>query len=192
MNNRLAGHTRQTNSLELQMLLSCLFLPSYVSTFFHLLLCFPCFLPSLMDLQKLFAFKKAFHSCICIILFAILAEKTVSLDPKFTACGPQSCGIGPIIRYPFWIEQRRESYCGYPGFKIACVYGHPVLTISEDEYIVRKINYFNNSFLVGNAAFSEESCPAPQNNFSLQGTPFNYSPSHAALYLLYNCTKNTC
>lgn len=116
--------------------------------------------------------------------------EALSAGLNFTSCVSQNCGNGPSISYPFWIPQNQESYCGSRGFNITCKNNNPVVTISEDDYILKDIFYSNNSFLLSNADIYDENhtCPTPRNNFSIDGTPFSYGPAYANLYFLYDCS----
>ncbi|WRX18633.1 Wall-associated receptor kinase [Theobroma cacao] len=102
---------------------------------------------------------------------------------------PRSCGNGPNISYPFWISEEQESYCGYPNFEITCEEENPVLAISEDSFIIKDIFYNNNSLLVVNAAVSEDDCPTPRQNLSLDRTPFSLGLDNVNLYFLYSCEE---
>ncbi|KAK9278444.1 hypothetical protein L1049_028009 [Liquidambar formosana] len=52
-----------------------------------------------------------------------------------------------------------------------------------------QIFYTNHSFLLVNSALSEDSCPTPLHNISLDGTLFSYSSTYSNLSLFYNCTS---
>ncbi|KAH0975966.1 hypothetical protein GBA52_017865 [Prunus armeniaca] len=118
------------------------------------------------------------------------AKRTSSLDRSYEACKPQTCGNGPNISYPFWLSDRQESFCGYPSFKIACDGENPVLSISDDDYIIKDIFYSNHSFVLANAVVYRDKCPRPLHNFSLDRTPFSYSSSdHIDFSFFYNCDK---
>ncbi|KAK9266754.1 hypothetical protein L1049_003557 [Liquidambar formosana] len=52
-----------------------------------------------------------------------------------------------------------------------------------------QIFYKNHSFLLVNSALSEDSCPTPLHNISLDGTLFSYSSTYSNLSLFYNCTS---
>ncbi|RVX14234.1 Leaf rust 10 disease resistance locus receptor-like protein kinase-like 1.2 [Vitis vinifera] len=143
-----------------------------------------------MDAQNIFIWKSTFCIIVVIIIFTSFVIETLSADPKFEACKPHNCGTGPNVSYPFWIPKEQESYCGFPNFSITCNDEKPVLTISDDYYVIREIFYTNHSFLMSNSAvYDGDSCPTPLHNFSLDRTPFNYSPSHYDLLVFYNCTS---
>ncbi|XP_038894040.1 LEAF RUST 10 DISEASE-RESISTANCE LOCUS RECEPTOR-LIKE PROTEIN KINASE-like 1.2 isoform X2 [Benincasa hispida] len=124
-----------------------------------------------------------------IIFFIIFTRQTLSLDQKFEACAPKSCGKGPNISYPFWIAHLHGPFCGFPSLDIACKDENPVIRISNDDYIIREISYQNHSFLLTNAAVYNVNCPTPLHNFSLHRTPFTYSSDHIGFFFFYNCTS---
>ncbi|KAI4350946.1 hypothetical protein L6164_005348 [Bauhinia variegata] len=112
----------------------------------------------------------------------------VSVNPKFEACTPRSCGNGPTIKYPFWIPHDQDYFCGYPHFEVSCNNKNPILKISNNEYLIKNISYSNSSFLAANIAVYEENCPAPMYNYSFDQTPFTYSSENAIISFFYNCT----
>ncbi|XP_052293976.1 LEAF RUST 10 DISEASE-RESISTANCE LOCUS RECEPTOR-LIKE PROTEIN KINASE-like 1.2 isoform X4 [Citrus sinensis] len=140
-----------------------------------------------MDLQNIFTLKITLLRCIIIII--TFSSHTLSLDPKFKACAPRTCGNDLIISYPFWISEEQEPFCGYPNFGITCNDKNPVLTISRYDYIIKDIFYPNTSLLVANSLVYEESCQTPLQNLTLDRTPFNFS-SKTDLFIWYNCTEN--
>lgn len=156
----------------------CISSPMFPSSFF---------LSSIqMHILKLY---KPFHICILVIILSTFAIPTLSTDEKFAACAPQTCGNGQEISYPFWLSHQQESFCGYPNFEIICSHENPILRISNDDYIIKEIFYSNHSFLVANAAVYNEKCSVPQNNFSLDGTPFSFRSDPVNFSFFYNCTS---
>lgn len=143
-----------------------------------------------MILHIVFPSHKPPHIFITIIILIFLAAPVLSANPKYEACAPQSCGNGPIIKYPFWIPHEQESFCGHPHFQISCNHTRPILTVSSHDFSVIGISYSNSSFLVANVAVYEEKCPAPMYNYSLDfnQTPFTYSCENFNLSFFYNCT----
>ncbi|PON38956.1 Wall-associated receptor kinase [Parasponia andersonii] len=133
--------------------------------------------------------NKHLHICFLIIYFTTSVKLALSVDPKFEACKPQTCGNGPHISYPFWLSHQQESFCGYQNFRITCREKNPVLRISNDDYIIREIFYSNNSFLVANNAVYNEKCPVPHHNFTLDETPFNFASDRIDFSFFYNCTS---
>ncbi|XP_057733445.1 LEAF RUST 10 DISEASE-RESISTANCE LOCUS RECEPTOR-LIKE PROTEIN KINASE-like 1.2 isoform X3 [Arachis stenosperma] len=125
---------------------------------------------------------------ITIIFLFSLATTVVSVNPKFVACTPRSCGNGLNIKYPFWIPYEQDSFCGYPHFEITCKNKNPILKASNYDLLVKDINYTNSSFTAANLAAYEEKCPAPMNNYSFDKLPFTYSSENNNLTFFYNCT----
>lgn len=125
------------------------------------------------------------------LVITIIFSATLALDPYFEACAPVNCGTGVNITYPFWIPSKQQSYCGLPNFEISCHENEPVLSISNEDYIIRNISYSNNTLLVANAGAydNKDTCPTPLHNLSLSRTPFNLSSVDARLFFFYNCTK---
>ncbi|GLU12984.1 hypothetical protein SLE2022_296350 [Rubroshorea leprosula] len=143
-----------------------------------------------MGPQSISVLRKFLQRCIVIIFLSTLANETLSLDSKFEACVPRSCGNGPNVSYPFWISQEQDSFCGWPNFEITCKDKSPVLTIAEDHYIIKDIFYNNNSLLLVSAVVYEEIRPIPLQNFTLHRTPFSLSSDNFNFSFLYNCTKH--
>ncbi|XP_010540002.1 PREDICTED: LEAF RUST 10 DISEASE-RESISTANCE LOCUS RECEPTOR-LIKE PROTEIN KINASE-like 1.2 isoform X1 [Tarenaya hassleriana] len=140
----------------------------------------------------LFTYKRCLHErfIVSIFYFTLLSTRTLSLDPKFEACEPKSCGNGPIITYPFYLYDKQEPFCGYPNFEIACNDSEfPVLSISGEEYIIRTISYTSQSFLAVNSLAYQDPCPRPLHNLTLHRTPFSVSPSHVNFTLAYDCVE---
>ncbi|GAV84545.1 Pkinase domain-containing protein/WAK_assoc domain-containing protein [Cephalotus follicularis] len=143
-----------------------------------------------MDLQTTLKSKRPLHHiCIMFIIFTTLDNQTQSLHPKFETCVPRTCGEGPSISYPFWINGEQDSFCGYPNFQISCNGNNPVLNISSDEYVIKDIFPGNFSLRLANAAVYEDTCATPLHNISLDRTPFSLSPTHTDFLFLYNCTE---
>lgn len=128
-----------------------------------------------------------------IFYFILLATQTFSLDPKFKACEPKSCGKGPEISFPFYLSGKQESFCGYPSFELSCYHKQelPVLGISGEDYVIKNISYLTRSLQVVNSrVFRDPSCPSPMHNLTLHRTPFSVSPSHINFSILYNCSDH--
>ena len=142
-----------------------------------------------MDFQTFFMSPEPYLTYISFIIFTSLVNYILSLDPKFQACVPYTCGDGPNISYPFWILHEQEPFCGNPNFTIICKDKNPVLTIANDDYIVKDIFYSNQSFLVANSVVYEDTCPAPLHNVSLGQTPFNFSLYNSDFSIFYNCSS---
>ncbi|MED6127587.1 hypothetical protein PIB30_089414 [Stylosanthes scabra] len=126
---------------------------------------------------------------ITIIFLFSLATAVVSVNPKFLACTPRSCGNDINIKYPFWIPYEQDSFCGYPHFEITCKDKNPILRTSNYDLLVKDIDYSSSSFTAANVAVYEEKCPAPMHNYSFDQLPFTYSSENYNLSFFYNCTK---
>ncbi|CAI9299797.1 unnamed protein product [Lactuca saligna] len=140
-----------------------------------------------MNLRFFVFFDKLFFF---LTISTYLNLQSLSLSSSSTSCSPQNCGNGPNITSPFFIPQLQEPDCGSHGFNITCKNKNPVLTISNDDYIIKDIFYSNNSFLlVSSKAFSNTNkCPIPLRNFSTNETPFSYSALTIDLHFYYNCS----
>ncbi|XP_075662114.1 LEAF RUST 10 DISEASE-RESISTANCE LOCUS RECEPTOR-LIKE PROTEIN KINASE-like 2.1 isoform X2 [Castanea sativa] len=110
-------------------------------------------------------------------------------------CLPQRCG-NVIIAYPFWVyiesASDQQYYCGYPGFGVRCQDGKAVLRLSGDRnYHMKDINYSGytgNLTLVDTDVSTNQKCPRPRQNFSLETLPYlNYSSMDLNLSFYYNC-----
>ncbi|WCJ21928.1 Protein kinase superfamily protein [Euphorbia peplus] len=125
------------------------------------------------------------------LFFTILTNQSLSLDEKFVACEPRSCGKGPNISYPFRLSGVQQSYCGYPNFDLTCNQDDfPVLTLLYDEYVIQDIFYANQSFNISSSSlYEEDTCPAPLHNVTLDRTPFSLSPDYYNFSFFYNCTN---
>ena len=107
-------------------------------------------------------------------------------------CLPQYCGED-IIRYPFWVRSESSSdqqYCGYPGFGVRCENDKAVLGLPGDRnYSVKDINYTNHTLtLVDIDVTTNQRCPRPRQNFSLETLPLNYSSMDSNLSFYSNCS----
>ncbi|XP_058079331.1 LEAF RUST 10 DISEASE-RESISTANCE LOCUS RECEPTOR-LIKE PROTEIN KINASE-like 1.2, partial [Magnolia sinica] len=135
-----------------------------------------------------------FSSSIIIVFiftFFLLQGRAKSIDQRFEACAPQSCGNHISISFPFWIDPQ-PSYCGYPGFKLSCKNNETVLKISDDDdgYYIREIFYNNKSLSVVNEEYLKGPCSLPIHNltFTRTGDRLNVSALNAQLNFYYNCT----
>ncbi|KAI9120114.1 hypothetical protein K1719_008762 [Acacia pycnantha] len=115
-----------------------------------------------------------------------------SVNPNFEACNPSTCG-NQTIKYPFYIQGRQRSFCGYPGFGLICSdNGFPILNISKYQYVIHEISYPTQSIRVSdsptNATSSSSSCAIPRiHNITLDGTRFSYGSNQRNLFLLFGC-----
>ncbi|XP_061979661.1 LEAF RUST 10 DISEASE-RESISTANCE LOCUS RECEPTOR-LIKE PROTEIN KINASE-like 1.2 [Populus nigra] len=127
-----------------------------------------------------------------VVSLFLLEKKASCTDPQFLACNPESCGDGQNINFPFYIRNKQEPSCGYPGFSLSCNNkSKPVLKLSNNEYIIHEIYYQNQSLRVSNAAvFGKSTSCIPQiQNMSLADDRFHLPSNRASLFLLYNCNS---
>ncbi|KAJ4953732.1 hypothetical protein NE237_030564 [Protea cynaroides] len=124
-----------------------------------------------------------------VFLFLLSVQTALCPDEQYGACSKIiNCGRGPNISYPFWIEGRQESYCGFRGFQLTCKNGQPTYILSTADYVIRDITYPNRSLRVIDAETSiNGSCSLPVQNITQEGTRFSYGPKHSDLYLFINC-----
>ncbi|KAK7844419.1 leaf rust 10 disease-resistance locus receptor-like protein kinase-like 1.2 [Quercus suber] len=146
-----------------------------------LFLCFPLLLTSTqIDLQNLSMSPKPSLICILFIIFTSLLNYILSLDPKFQACVPCTCGDGPNISYPFWVLHEQEPLCGNPNFQSSAKTKTQFLQLPM-MIISLRISFTHTMY--------EDTCPAPLHNVSLDQTPFNFSLHPIDLSIFYNCTS---
>ncbi|KAK3031582.1 hypothetical protein RJ639_036381 [Escallonia herrerae] len=126
----------------------------------------------------------------------IMDEKTKfvqSADWEYETCRPRKCTTGPNIRYPFYIEDDKNdtSFCGYPGFNVACENDKPVYATSRGNYIVKDIFYEERSFrLVNDVATNNSTCLSPDSFFAFDRSSFEFGPNFVDLYLFYHCNDS--
>ncbi|MED6194679.1 hypothetical protein PIB30_030746 [Stylosanthes scabra] len=133
------------------------------------------------------------HSYI-IVYFSLLTRITeCSVNPKFEACEPKTCGAtnNQDISFPFYIIAKQSSYCGLPNFGLTCSdNGFPIVNISATLYTVQDIFYNNQSLRVSIPALSEPrntECIAPVKNYSGENQRFSVSPNQKQVLLFYGC-----
>ncbi|KAJ1398319.1 Wall-associated receptor kinase, galacturonan-binding domain [Sesbania bispinosa] len=127
-----------------------------------------------------------------IIFFSLLTTLTFSsVDPKFQACEPKTCGNGQNISYPFYIQGTQEPFCGNPGFELSCgKNGFPILNLINTNYTIHQIFYNNNTLRVSNPVFSQSNttaCIAPTQNITVGEYRFRFAPNQRDLLLFYGC-----
>ncbi|OWM76602.1 hypothetical protein CDL15_Pgr023447 [Punica granatum] len=118
---------------------------------------------------------KSRHFCFISTIFAaLLADQALSLDAKYEACAPLTCGSGPIISYPFWIS---SSSCATQTSRLPCSGQNPVLNFSSYNFIIKDIFYTNRSLLLvdSSAYYDQDSCNALLHSISLDRILFSFS-----------------
>ncbi|KAI5353154.1 hypothetical protein L3X38_006047 [Prunus dulcis] len=139
--------------------------------------------------------------CILILMFLLLTEASFALDFYYQNCSvPVSCGR-QNISYPFYIQGRHESFCGYPGFQLSC-HGdgedaYPLLQLSGNNYTIHNIDYQRKSLLVSNSLLSgyleSTACNddiSSLHNLTLPNDQFELASNQADFFLLYNCNSS--
>lgn len=128
-----------------------------------------------------------------LFFFFSLLEPTItfSLDERFEACVPKTCGNGQNISYPFYIQGKQKPFCGQPGFELTCSHkGFPILTLMYTPYTIHQIFYHNNSLRLSNPIFSQpnaSSCIGPTQNLTVGRYIFRLAPNQRDLFVLYGC-----
>ncbi|KAI6677081.1 hypothetical protein NL676_037877 [Syzygium grande] len=91
----------------------------------------------------------------------ILVLLSVAFSAKISVCATnkhfQNCSIprtrgGYSMTFPFSILDQQPSYCGFPGFELACINNTPILNVSGNDYVVHDIFYQNQSLRISNSA----------------------------------------
>ncbi|KAL1569884.1 non-specific serine/threonine protein kinase [Salvia divinorum] len=121
-----------------------------------------------------------------VIIFSV--SLLMRLASPIKDCQIQTCN-GLVIKRPFWIPGLQEPGCGSIGFNVACKENRPLIQINGTGFIIIDIFYKNASFLLAQSRVSDPNvgCVAPQRNFSVDRTPFEYGLSTTDLFFLYNC-----
>ncbi|MED6173863.1 hypothetical protein PIB30_063645 [Stylosanthes scabra] len=135
------------------------------------------------------------HSHITIIIFLSLLTRITlcSVNPKFAACEPKTCGgtNHQEISFPFYILSKQSSYCGLPNFGLSCSSkGFPILNTSETLYTVQNIFYNNQSLRVSIPELSEAGnteCIPQVRNISGHSKRFRVAPKQKQVLLFYGC-----
>ncbi|WCJ24475.1 Protein kinase superfamily protein [Euphorbia peplus] len=128
---------------------------------------------------------------ITIITSFLLARKVISINPQFSACNPTTCGDNLSITFPFYIEGKQESFCGYPGFNLSCHNGHSILILQGITYIIHQISYENQTIRVSNTAVFDtaNTCIPPYQNTSYS-EKFELYSNQTEIVFLYHCNSS--
>nr|KAH7835241.1 hypothetical protein Vadar_024314 [Vaccinium darrowii] len=127
-----------------------------------------------------------------IFIVFITTPSAFSVDPFYESCVPQNCG-NQTIRYPFWIKDKQQPYCGYPGFELNCQNNsYPILQTPQNNYTIQEIQYKNQSIRLSNAAVwnLNRGCWPPISNVSLEVEKFSVVSNGSELFLLSNCSSS--
>ncbi|KAL2556635.1 Protein kinase superfamily protein [Forsythia ovata] len=131
-------------------------------------------------------------------LFAVLGSSTQN------ECQVEKCRHhGPAIRFPFWIKDRHQQHCGYPGFELHCTQNDetvmelpfPVKASIKDsklpfsvQFYIKDIDYKNQLIKI----YDVDGCfPGllPVLNFSASPFQFLIQPICCYNFTLFNCSK---
>ncbi|XP_059316899.1 LEAF RUST 10 DISEASE-RESISTANCE LOCUS RECEPTOR-LIKE PROTEIN KINASE-like 1.2 isoform X2 [Lycium ferocissimum] len=130
---------------------------------------------------------------LCVLSLILQIDKCFAVDSQFVACEPINCKYGPKIRFPFYIQDEQEAYCGYPGFGLNCSeQGFPVVNIAGNEYIVEDISYQDHIFKLKNSVFNStisNGCVSEIKNVSLDNRSFKFV-NISRIYLLSKCNES--
>ncbi|KAJ1398327.1 Wall-associated receptor kinase, galacturonan-binding domain [Sesbania bispinosa] len=121
------------------------------------------------------------------LFFLLTTTAFSSVDPKYQACEPKTCGKGPNISYPFYIKGKQEPFCGYPRFGLTCgENGFPILNRRNNtQFIIHEIFYESESLRVSIPAFTD--CVAPMRNLTSSGRRFSVAHNQKEVLLFYGC-----
>ncbi|CAL2237527.1 unnamed protein product [Prunus armeniaca] len=104
-----------------------------------------------------------------------------------------NCGGIGSLSYPFW-GVNRASYCGLPGFEVACLDNVPVINMSNINYRILKTNSSRAppSVTVARQDYWKTICPPSFVNTSINSSMFHYTSSgFTNLTLYYGCNTST-
>ncbi|KAL4574504.1 hypothetical protein LXL04_021336 [Taraxacum kok-saghyz] len=127
-----------------------------------------------------------------IFTFFLLFNQYFCIDLSYESCVPKDCGDGRNISYPFFIQGLQDSSCGYPGFQLHCSNSSSIIRISDNDYVIKHIQYENQSLRLQNAAIwpnVAKSCPSNIRNLTLDLNRFRLdSSSTRNLVIISNCS----
>ncbi|KAK3421654.1 hypothetical protein EUGRSUZ_G02294 [Eucalyptus grandis] len=90
------------------------------------------------------------RNLILILLLAALSAKlsVCVMNKHFQNCSIRRTYSGHNITFPFSVVDRQPSYCGFPGFELACIDNSLIINLSGDDlrYIYKDIKRMTNSF----------------------------------------------
>ncbi|KAF7827763.1 LEAF RUST 10 DISEASE-RESISTANCE LOCUS RECEPTOR-LIKE PROTEIN KINASE-like 1.2 isoform X1 [Senna tora] len=127
--------------------------------------------------------------CFPLFLFPLIL---CSVNPKFTACEPKTCGNGQNISYPFYIDGKQDPSCGFPRFGLTCAPdGFPILNLSSSYFIIQQIFYHNHSLRVSDPQFSVSNatteCLSRSRNLTLYGNRYEFASKQKEILLFFDC-----
>jgi len=127
-------------------------------------------------------------------------------DEEYRQCKDSfiKCGNLTNLGYPFYDDEDRPEYCGYPGFKVDCSDGMPEISMSYDDSYVTSgvsmsttqfylLDYNNTSHTVSVARedYWENDCPKDVLNTTINFTLFTYTSNDKNVTIYYQCSYQT-
>ncbi|KAK4768153.1 hypothetical protein SAY87_003294 [Trapa incisa] len=126
----------------------------------------------------------------CLFLLFVFFYGVESSFPSY--CSSDVACNGVRISYPFWkIDHGSDISCGYQGFGLSCSSSndtYPILTLPNDSYYVKDINYSTGSLTLVDIDVVEQSCPRAKHNFSINSLPLDYHSDDVNLTFYFNCS----
>lgn len=130
-----------------------------------------------------------------IFSFIQLHKPTEASDERYEKCKkPLQCGSVNNITYPFYDDQDRPAYCGYPGFKLNCSDDAHMpeisMTSSQIVYYLLKMDPTSHTVTVAIDYFWDtySFCPQSFSDNSLNFTLYKYTPTKDNITLYYECS----
>lgn len=105
---------------------------------------------------------------------------------------PFQCG-NVSLSYPFYDDQNRPEYCGYPGFKVYCSdeYNMPEISIStssSERYYLLNVSLNSHTISVAREDYWDDYCSPNLSYTSLNFNLFNYTLANENVTLFYECS----
>ncbi|XP_031096020.1 putative RING-H2 finger protein ATL21A [Ipomoea triloba] len=121
------------------------------------------------------------HSTVQIVLFLAFTRFLVT-----GACFDSTCDrTGPLIRFPFWLQNLQPEQCGYPGFRLSCDSSNmTVLELPNSAPLtVQAIDYATQELWLNDPS---DCLPSRLLTLNLSGSPF--AGVYYQDFTLFNCS----
>lgn len=121
------------------------------------------------------------HSTVQIVLFLAFTRFLVT-----GACFDSTCDrTGPLIRFPFWLQNLQPEQCGYPGFRLSCDSSNmTVLELPNSAPLtVQAIDYTTQELWLNDPS---DCLPSRLLTLNLSGSPF--AGVYYQDFTLFNCS----
>ncbi|XP_050221752.1 rust resistance kinase Lr10-like [Mercurialis annua] len=123
-----------------------------------------------------------------ILLMLVLVNHGVVTEE----CQESRCGRhGPIVRFPFRLQDRQPDHCGFPGFVLSCKKNHLLLELPNSvKLYVDKIDYASQYLFTSDP----DKCLSryllkSRSSFNLSTTPFQFMDDSLSNFFFFNCTS---